>query len=124
MCFLRGTDKPIDLINNSFCFKHLHDTPCFNQKTGRWIMSRTVIVILIYHRHKAVYVYENCPFLLSELKQNLNGVINLILCVYFLKMLAAILELFHTYKQTGGRTDGQSDFLRRPTRICERSISV
>jgi hypothetical protein len=27
---------------------------CFKQKTGRWIMSRIVIVILIYHRHKPI----------------------------------------------------------------------
>jgi hypothetical protein len=26
----------------------------FEQKTGRWIMSRIVIVILIYHPHKAI----------------------------------------------------------------------
>jgi hypothetical protein len=26
----------------------------FKQKTGRWIMSRIVIVILIYHSHKPI----------------------------------------------------------------------
>jgi hypothetical protein len=26
----------------------------FKLKTGRWIMSRIVIVILIYHRHKPI----------------------------------------------------------------------
>jgi hypothetical protein len=26
----------------------------FKEKTGRWIMSRIVIVILIYHRHKHI----------------------------------------------------------------------
>jgi hypothetical protein len=32
----------------------LSETPCFKQKTGRWIMSRIVIVMLIYHRHKPI----------------------------------------------------------------------
>jgi hypothetical protein len=26
----------------------------FKEKTGRWIMSRSMIVILIYRRHKAI----------------------------------------------------------------------
>jgi hypothetical protein len=30
------------------------ETSCFKWKTGRWIMSRTVTVILIYRRHKHV----------------------------------------------------------------------
>jgi hypothetical protein len=39
MCLLRGRDKSMEfsLVLN---------------KTGRWIMSRIVIVMLIYHRHK------------------------------------------------------------------------
>jgi hypothetical protein len=32
---------------------------CFKQKTGRRIMSRIMIVILIYHRHKPAYLNEN-----------------------------------------------------------------
>jgi hypothetical protein len=30
------------------------ETSCFTQRTGRWIMSRTVILILIYDRHKPI----------------------------------------------------------------------
>jgi hypothetical protein len=36
------------------CLEHLHDTQCFKWKTGRRIISRIVIVILIYHRHKPI----------------------------------------------------------------------
>jgi hypothetical protein len=41
MCFLWGTYKPME-----FSFK---------QRTGRWIMSRIVRVILMYYRHKPIY---------------------------------------------------------------------
>jgi hypothetical protein len=41
MCFLWGTDKPIEL---SWVLN----------KTGRWLMSRIVIVKLICHRHKSI----------------------------------------------------------------------
>jgi hypothetical protein len=30
------------------------ETLCLKRRTGRWIMSRIVIVILIYHRHKPI----------------------------------------------------------------------
>jgi hypothetical protein len=33
----------------------------FKWKTGRWLMSRIVLIVLIYHRHKAIdliYIYK------------------------------------------------------------------
>jgi hypothetical protein len=42
------------LVGNSVC-KHLTKGKTgFKQKTGRWIMSRIVIVMLIYLRHKPI----------------------------------------------------------------------
>jgi hypothetical protein len=49
MCFLWGTDKLIDL------------SWVLSKKTGRWIMSRIVTVILIYHHQKPVDLTDISP---------------------------------------------------------------
>jgi hypothetical protein len=38
----------------------ISETLCFEMKTGRWIMSRNIIFVLMYHRHKLLdFINEN-----------------------------------------------------------------
>jgi hypothetical protein len=56
MCFLWGTDKSIELS--------------FEPKTGRRIMSRIGIVMLIYHGRKPIDFFLNFPLYLLSVRVN------------------------------------------------------
>jgi hypothetical protein len=47
--------RPVLYLNTMFLrLNSVSETSCFKQKTERWIMSRIVLIILIYHRHKSI----------------------------------------------------------------------
>jgi hypothetical protein len=51
-------------------FQRLDSVPRLQFQTGRWIMSRNIIFVLMYHRHKLLDLNYNSLRLLSHCLEN------------------------------------------------------
>jgi hypothetical protein len=78
-CWYPETEIVSNIVDSTWRWRQnpVSEALLFKWKTGRWLMSKIVIVLLIYHSHKYMYIYS--IYLLGSMSnvQNYNSSIDI-----------------------------------------------